>query len=86
MPVRACKCIQVAGHKASIICFEIEPGKEAHLVVMDNTDLADVPPQLRPQFKACKRWNTASWSEGKQTFFLATTADVATLKKLFGLV
>ena len=86
MPVRACKCIQVAGQKASIICFEIEPGKEAHLVVVDNTDLQDVPPQLQPQFKACKNWNTASWSEGKQTFLLATTADVATLKKLFGRV
>lgn len=86
MPVRACKCIHVDGHKASIICFEIEPGKEAHLVVVDNTGMTDVPPQLQPQFKACKKWNTVSWSEGKQTFLLATTADVAALKKLFGLV
>lgn len=86
MPVLACKCIQVAGHAASIICFEIAPGKEAHLVVVDNTSLPDAPPQLQPQFKSCKRWNTACWSEGKQTFLLATTADVAALKKLFGLV
>lgn len=86
MPVRACKCIQVSGHKASIICFEIEPGKEAHLVVMDNTGMTDAPPQLQPQFKSCKRWNTVSWSEGSQTFLLATTADEAVLKKLFGLV
>lgn len=86
MPVRACKCIHVGGQKASIICFEIEPGKEAHLVVMDNTGLKDQPPQFQPQFKACKNWNTACWSEGKQTFLLATTADVATLKRLFGLV
>ncbi|WP_395743341.1 hypothetical protein [Prosthecobacter sp.] len=86
MPVRACKCIQVAGHAASIICFEIAPGKEAHLVVVDSTGLPDVPPQLQPQFKACKKWNTASWSDGNQTFLLATTADVSVLKKLFGLV
>ncbi|OYW71442.1 MAG: hypothetical protein B7Z37_27780 [Verrucomicrobia bacterium 12-59-8] len=86
MPVRACKCIQIVGHAASIICFEIEPGKEAHLVVMDNTDMANLPPQLQPQFKACRNWNTASWSDGKQTFLLATKADVAALKKLFGRV
>ncbi len=86
MPVRACKCIQIVGHAASIICFEIEPGKEAHLVVVDNTGMTDLPPQLQPQFKACKNWNTVSWSDGKKTFLLATKADVAALKKLFGLV
>lgn len=86
MPVLACKCIKVAGRKASIICFEIEPGKEAHLVVVDNTGLQDQPPQLQPQFKNSKNWNMASWSDGSQTFLLATTADEAALKKLFGLV
>lgn len=86
MPVLACKRIQIAGRTASIICFEIQPGKEAHLVVMDNTGLTDMPPQLQPQFKASKNWNMASWSDGSQTFLLATTADEAVLKKLFGIV
>ena len=86
MPVLACKRIQVAGHAASIICFEIEPGKEAHLVVVDNTGLSELPPQLQPQFKSSKNWNMASWSDGSQTFLLATRADEAALKKLFGLV
>jgi hypothetical protein len=85
MNVLACKRIQIAGRTASIICFEIQPGKEAHLVVMDNTGLTDLPPQLQPQFKASKNWNMASWSDGSQTFLLATTADEAVLKKLFGL-
>ena len=86
MPVLACKRIRVAGRPASIICFEIEPGTEAHLVVVDNTGLLDLPPQLQPQFKTSKNWNMASWSDGSQTFLLATTADEAALKKLFGLV
>ncbi|OYW78170.1 MAG: hypothetical protein B7Z37_00590 [Verrucomicrobia bacterium 12-59-8] len=85
MPVLACKRIQIAGRVASIICFEIEPGKEAHLVVMDGTGLSDLPPQLQPQFKSSKNWNMASWSDGSQTFLLATTAGEAALKKLFGL-
>lgn len=86
MPVLACKRIRVAGRPASIICFEIEPGTEAHLVVVDNTGLSDLPPQLQPQFRTSKNWNMASWSDGSQTFLLATTADEAALKKLFGLV
>ena len=86
MPVLACKCIKVAGRKASIICFEIQPGKEAHLVVLDNSGLADLPSHLKPEFKTRKNWNMASWSDGSQTFLLATTADEAVLKKLFGLV
>lgn len=85
MPVLACKRIQVAGRAASIICFEIEPGKEAHLVVVDNTGIPNLPPQLQPQFKTSKNWNMASWSDGSQTFLLATRADEAALKKLFGL-
>jgi len=85
MSVLACKRIQIAGRTASIICFEIQPGKEAHLVVMDNTGLSEQPPQLQPQFKTSKNWNMASWSDGSQTFLLATTADEAVLKKLFGL-
>lgn len=85
MPVLACKRIQIAGRVASIICFEIEPGKEAHLVVVENTGMSDLPPQLQPQFKNSKNWNMASWSDGDQTFLLATTADEKALKKLFGL-
>ena len=85
MPVLACKRIQVAGRAASIICFEITPGKEAHLVVMDNSALADAPPQMQPQFQTSKNWHMASWSDGTQSFLLATTADEAALKKLFGL-
>lgn len=86
MPVLACKRIQVAGRVASIICFEITPGKEAHLVVMDNRALADAPPQMQPQFQTSKNWHMASWSDGTQSFLLATTADETALKKLFGLV
>ncbi|WP_395748000.1 hypothetical protein [Prosthecobacter sp.] len=85
MPVLACKRIQVDGRPASIICFEIQPGKEAHLVVVDNSGLSGAPPQLKPQFKHSKNWNMASWSDGSQTFLLATTANEAVLKKLFGL-
>ncbi len=81
-----CKRVQIDGHAATIICFEIQPGREAHLLVLDNTNLSDCPAQDAPCFKFTKNWAYASWSHGSHTFMLATTADQAMLKKLFGLV
>jgi hypothetical protein len=85
LPTFGCKRIQVAGRAATIICFKIEGGKEAHLVVMDNAQLASAPPQMNPQFQTSKNWHMASWSDGNQSFLLATTADEKELKKLLGL-
>lgn len=81
-----CKRIEIDGRAASIICFQIETGKEAHLVVFDNADLESRPEQDSPSFKSSKNWNYAAWSHGSQSFMLATTAGEAALKKLFGLV
>lgn len=78
-----CKQIEVDGRPASLICFELEPGKEAHLVVFNNVDLCDCPGQNQPCFKASKNWRYASWSHGEQTFVLATRADEEVLKTLF---
>lgn len=81
-----CKRVQIDGHAATIICFELQSGKEAHLVVLDNTNLGDCPAADSPCFKSAKNWRYASWSHGSHAFMLATTADEAALKKLFGLV
>lgn len=78
-----CKRVNVDGRPATIICFELEPGKEAHLVVFSNTDLCDCPEQGVPCFKTAKNWSYASWSHGGQAYLLATTADATALKRLF---
>ncbi len=85
LPTYGCKRIQIGHHPATIICFKMESGDEAHLVVLDSQDLDKIPPLMRPQFDTSKNWHMASWSDGSQTFLLATTADEAALKKLFGL-
>lgn len=84
LPVLACKRITVAGRPASIICFEIRPGQEAHLVVIEDGELKDRPPQLKPHFQRSKNWNMAAWSDGTQTFLLATTADDSALREVLG--
>jgi hypothetical protein len=53
---------------------------------MSSQNLCDCPAQDTPCFKSAKNWSYASWSHGEQAFILATTADEAALKKLFGLV
>lgn len=78
-----CKQIRVDGRPASLICFELEPGKEAHLVVFSNAELCDCPGQNQPCFKSSNSWRYASWSHGEQAFVLATRADEEVLKTLF---
>lgn len=84
LPVLACKCIQVNGRRASMICFNLDDGAEAHLIVMDNTGMEALPPEQEPEFLQSKNWSMASWSDGPQSFLLATTGDLKALKKLFG--
>lgn len=79
----ACKVVRVAGRPASIVCFLIAPGKEAHLVVIDSQGLRDVPPQNRPQFSEQDGWHIVSWSDGEQSYLLASHGDAELLRKLF---
>lgn len=78
-----CKQLRVDGRQATLICFELQRGREAHLVILDNTGLCGCPGQGTPCFKSSKNWRYASWSHGGQAFLLATTADEAALKGLF---
>jgi hypothetical protein len=78
-----CRTVQIAGKPATIVCFELSPGKEAHLVVMNQGDLSSVPPMNKPEFSAKDGWTMATWSAGTQSFMLATNGDPALLKKLF---
>ena len=61
----------------------LDSGKEVHLVVMNTADLLK---QAKPQFSSQEEWNLATWSDGQQTFLLATTDNAAALKKLVGKV
>ena len=78
-----CKTFPCADRKASILCFVMEPGSEAHLVTLSNKGLKDMPPQHNPQFVSHGDWNVAMWSDGDQSFMLATKSAKSTLKGLF---
>lgn len=79
-----CKRIKVAGRPAAIICFDLGAGKEAHLIVIERSGLPDAPPERLPEFTSSDDWNLAAWSDGAQSFLLATKADLSDLKMLLG--
>lgn len=83
-----CKTVHLGPREMTVVCFEIIPGKEAHLVVVDNSrgDLPGAPPQRRPEFMQKDGWNVARWSDGGQCYFIATRAPRNALEKLFALL
>lgn len=85
-PTYGCKRIQVAGQAATIICFKLDGGKEAHLVVIDDATKDSRQPLNTPRLETRDRWHMASWSDGRQTYLLATSAGEKELKQLLGLV
>jgi hypothetical protein len=76
-----CKRVQIGKEPATVICFMLESGHEAHLLVMNSArpDLGN-----QPQFSSDKGWSMATWSDGQQTFFLATSDNSAVLRRLLG--
>ena len=81
-----CKRIRVGEHAGVVICFMLDSGKEAHLVVVDSGDLPGLPPAGEADYRSEKGWNLATWTDGAQSYVLATTDDVAALKKIVGRV
>jgi hypothetical protein len=79
-----CKRVQIGGHAGVVICFMLESGKEAHLVVIDSGSLPGMPAPGKADFNTAMEWNLATWTDGVQSYFLASTEDTEALRKLIG--
>jgi hypothetical protein len=77
-----CRRVQIGGHSAVLICFMLKSGKEAHLIVIDTGSLPGLPPPGKTEFDTNSKWNLATWTDGSQSYFLASTEDTTELKKL----
>ena len=78
-----CKVIQVAGKQATVVCFEMPGGDEAHLVVLEKDSLPNLPAQPTPLFTQRDGWQLASWSDGTRSLILMTSAAPDKLRALF---
>ena len=81
LPSAGCQTFAVHGHTASLICFALEDGGYAHLIIVDKQAIAD-PPGTAPEFKQVGAWAMASWSDQAHTYLLATQSKPDTLKQL----
>jgi hypothetical protein len=77
-----CQKFVVQGHNVSLICFVLAGGRLVHLFAVDQTALSDPPGLTAPEFKQVQGWSTASWSDGRMSYLLATQADPDTLRQL----
>lgn len=84
LPTYGCKRVRIGGRPATIVCFKLPSGGEAHLVVLESAGLEGGVPEGRAKFEKRKNWSLASWSDGGQTYLLATTAGEAELRRLMG--
>ena len=82
LPTVGCQKFVVHGHNVSLICFVVEGGKLVHLFVVDKQALSDPPGNNAPEFNQVQGWSTASWSDGRMSYLLATQAGSDTLKQL----
>ena len=81
-PRVGCKSLEVAGHRAAIVCFELSPGVLAHLVVLDVGPDKSGALIGKPEFGSHGEWHFASWSDGEKTYLLGTRATMNKLKNL----
>jgi hypothetical protein len=77
-----CQKFVVEGHDVSLICFVMTGGRLVHLFVVDQKALATPPTVNVPEFRQVEGWSTASWSDGRMSYMLATRADPDALKQL----
>ena len=70
-PALGCRLVEWNGHKISLLCFELENRRMAHLLVVDRSALRN-PPGSAPEYARFGTIATASWSHGERVYLLAS--------------
>lgn len=78
LPGVGCKVLRDDGRVISIICFTMDSGELAHLVLTRSGGSRDEA----PRFSSSDGWNLVTWSEGGTSMMLATRAPAEELRHL----
>jgi len=84
LPTVGCQKFMVHGRAVSLICFALAGGGVAHLFIVDRQALSDPPGPSPPEMQEVQGWSTASWSDTRMSYMLATQAGPDALKQLLG--
>jgi anti-sigma factor RsiW len=82
LPGVGCQKFAVGGHDVSLMCFMLATGRVVHLFVIPQDALSDPPSRSAPDFRDMNGWSTASWSDGRMSYMLATQAGPDALRQL----
>jgi hypothetical protein len=82
MPTVGCQKYTLRGHSVSLVCFTMAGGQLVHLFMIDQRALTDPPQANTPEFKQMQGWSTASWSDDRMSYLLATQASPDALRQL----
>ena len=83
MPSLGCRVLDWNGRKVSFVCFELENNQMAHLFVIDRTALRGAPAIDKPAVAtAAGGVTTASWSDARRVYVLASLHDARELRPL----
>lgn len=82
-PSVGCRVFQWNGQKVSLVCFELENQKVAHLFVMDRSQLTNLPGEGALQFQTARDGiTTAAWSDARRIYVVAMQQGEPDLKRL----
>ena len=83
-PSIGCRVFDWNGENISLICFQLENKKVAHLFVFDRSGLTKIPIGEIPQFERTPDGiTTASWGDNARIYVVAMKQDEQDLKQLF---
>jgi hypothetical protein len=82
LPGIGCQKFVVQGHTISLICFSLADGKIVHLFTVEREALLEPPLRAAPVIKRVDGWSTASWSDDRMSYMLATQDNLDALRQL----
>jgi hypothetical protein len=75
-----CRLLSFRGQTVTLICFERNDARLAHLFVVDRAALPTMKPGAKPVFDEAEGWTTASWVENNQVYMIAVQGDRAAVE------
>jgi hypothetical protein len=83
LPIIGCAKRAWRGQMLSVVCFNLKPGRQVHLVTVERKLVPAEPPVDTVLYAEVSGYQTASWSSGAVSMMLAGKVERADLERLF---
>lgn len=76
-----CRVLSFRGHDVTLICFQREGDKLAHLFTVDRAAMPGMKPGDKPVFANDHGWMTATWAEADRVYMITMQGGRAALEQ-----